>query len=280
MAQWTRQTQWRQGSLLPAKSAIALKLVQEAESEHFVFIATSHDCDIANANLRIEPTVEFIRGEVVDKIDGSFTRAKNARILHLEFDTPTGKIAVEFNIRERFDVGKEALADYLPEDNWSHCSRMGLGSLRWWLAARYFRSSFPDSFEKHLVQTKLDERIDKLLSPLGDAVYGIFFLVDDGSGNNRSDDDTYELRAFVVYDSESDEKQIVAIQKAAKDIDAAFRAKLQDSRSRHWGKIEMVSCGAVSDESFSYANSRIFKQWRLEHRSLDDESQELPVPSV
>lgn len=279
MGEWTRQTQWRQGALLSGRSAIALNLLREDEASSQVLIAISHDCDIAADNLNTEPNVEFIVGTIVDKIDGAYTRAKNSRLLHLEFETPDGIKAVEFAIRNRIEICKAALADHAPDVNWSHVSPKGVISLRWWLAARYFRSSFPDTFEARLRQksVKLDEKIDKLISPHGEAIYGIFFLVDDGAGYNREDGEPHELIALLVYDSESGDDQIKAVEKAADAICNAFKAKLYDEESSAWKEIELVNCLAISDQNFSYADSRNFKQWRLEHRSLEDNAQPLPV---
>lgn len=280
MGEWTRQTQWRQGSLLAGPSAIALGLLSEVESESRVLIAVSHDCDIATDNLRAEPTVEFIVGELIQKVDGSCTRAKNARLLHLEFETAGGKRAFAFSIRDRRDVDKTLLADHAPAAGWKHSSASGLISLRWWLAARYFRSSFPDTFEARLKQSRLDERIDKLISPYGDDVYGIFVLVDDGIGNNRNDDEEHKLTVLVVYDAGSDDARVDEIKAAAAKITAAFTAKFYDGTSKTWKKIELISCDAISDEVFSFADVRTFRQWRLEHRSLEDDAQVLAIESA
>lgn len=268
--------------MLSAQSAVDLGLLSEDESREYVLMAISHDCDIATDNLTVEPTVEFVIGELIAKADGTYTRAKNARTLHLEFETPEGQKAVAFAIRKRKEVEKTALADHVPDTSWSHASPRALISLRWWLAARYLRSSFPDTFEARLCRKgiKLDDKIDKLISPHGDSIYGIFFLVDDGSGKNRNEGDAHELIAALVYSAESGEEAIKAIKKAADDIAAAFKAKLYDKHSGEWKEIELVSCEAISDEAFSFADSRIFKQWRLEHRSLENDSQPLPVENV
>lgn len=278
---WTRQTQWRQGTLLSAGSAVALRVVNEADADTRVLIAASHDCDIVTDNLSTEPTVEFVVGQVIDKVDGSYTRTKNARILHLEFETPDGKKAVAFSIKVRVEIQKADLADHAPDSRWTHASPMGITSLRWWLAARYLRSSFPDTFEARLTQSKVAERFDRLLSPLGDFIYGIFFLVDDGDGLNHASQDPHELRAVVVYDSGLvDEENLEKIERMVDALRTLFKRTFYDEATASWRKIELVSCNKASDEVFSFANSRIFKQWRLEHRSLSDDSQPLPIQSV
>lgn len=265
---------------MSAQTAVALGLLSEDDAQSKILIAISHDCDIATDNLRVEPTVEFVVGNLIDRVDGAYTRARNARILHLEFETPDGKRAVAFAIRDRREVDKEALSDHPPETGWSHASTKGLTSLRWWLAARYFRSSFADTFESRLRQSKLDERIDKLLSPHGEYIHGIFFMVDDGEGNNRIEDEPHELRALVVYDDEATEEQVAAVKTASDAISAAFKGKFFDNGLRTWKKIELVTCEGISDEIFSFAALRVFKQWRLEFRSLGDDPQQLPIRSI
>ncbi|KAF1694207.1 hypothetical protein CSC62_12095 [Pseudoxanthomonas jiangsuensis] len=101
--------------------------------------------------------------------------------------------------------------------------------------------------------------------------------MDDGAGDNK-DEEPHELRAFVVYDdAESDEDQVAAIKRAVTVIASAFKTKFYDESTATWKGIELVNCDAVSDEIFSFADSKIFKHWRLDHRSLEDDEQKLPV---
>lgn len=279
MGEWNRNTPWRQGSVLSAQDAIKLGLLAGGSTSRICIVA-SHDCDIACERLIAEPTVEFLVGALIEKVDGAYTRAKNARTLHLEFQSPDGRKAASFSIRDRVEVDKTRLADFVPDLTWSHISPKALVSLRWWLAARYFRSSFPDSFETRLSRSKLNHKIDQLLTPLGETVHGIFFLVDDGADEGKADAEPHELRAVIVYDASADETQIEAAEAAAKKIEGAFRAKLFDPATGVWRDIELVSCECVSDEVFSFAHMRAFKQWRLEFRSLDDDAQTLPVLNV
>lgn len=279
MSEWERHTPWKQGSILSAEDAVSLGILSEGDN-NCVLVAISHDCDIVNDNLRVEPSVEFLVGAKIPRLDGNFTRAKNARVLHLEFDTPAGKQAVAFSIRERREVPKTLLAEIEPRADWKHSTPKGLICLRWWLAARYIRASFPDTFENRLARAKLGEKIDKLLGPYGENIFGIFFLVDDGQGESLLATQPHELRAAIVYDAEAPEEQIAAIQKVAVAVTEAFKSKLFDARSRAWKDIELVSCDAFSDEAFSFAASRYFKQWRLEYRSLEDDSQQPPVENA
>jgi hypothetical protein len=76
---WSRDTKWRQGSILDEACANALQLLV---SDRTIYIAITHDCDIAHENLEIEPEIEFVRATRIDRIDGNFSNAKNSRTLH------------------------------------------------------------------------------------------------------------------------------------------------------------------------------------------------------
>ncbi len=55
---WSRNTTWRQSSVLAQKDFQAVGLTDIPDAD--LAIAISHDCDIANDNLDVEPAVEFI----------------------------------------------------------------------------------------------------------------------------------------------------------------------------------------------------------------------------
>jgi hypothetical protein len=280
MGQWTRNTKWRQGSILPpGAAALALGLVGEDDNDEPIFIVASHDCDVACANLALEPEVEFVRGRVVASIVGELTKAKNVRLLHLEFNTAAGPKCVEFNTGLRIRVPKDRLADFSPAEDWELVSSKGQASFRWWLAARYFRSSFSDTFDARLSKSKIDRKIDQALSPCSKDVYGIFFLVDDGAESSLPENISHVLRSVIVYASETiSDEDITKIKAAAEKIERAFKKEFYDSVTHVWSGIELMSCDVVSDEVFSWANARVFKQWRLEFRSFADDNLDHPLP--
>lgn len=84
MAEWNRNTPWRQGHLLSQDAITTLGLRHAARSEQTVVIVASHDCDLAQAP-EGEPKIEIVIGCLVTDKDGNCTHAKNARKLHVEF---------------------------------------------------------------------------------------------------------------------------------------------------------------------------------------------------
>ena len=62
-----RQNGWRQGCVLP-KSLVELLVADQslqviAENEFYIVI--SHDCDVANRSLEVEPSVELLKGKLL-----------------------------------------------------------------------------------------------------------------------------------------------------------------------------------------------------------------------
>src|SRR5262245_54536949 len=84
MAEWTRTTPWRQGQLLPEEAITAFKLVNSSDEKKTVAVIISHDCDLA-ADLNKEPNAEIIVGSRLEKPNGNFENAKNARVLHISY---------------------------------------------------------------------------------------------------------------------------------------------------------------------------------------------------
>ena len=56
--------------------------LHEVNADATCAVVVSHDCDLANENLDVEPDVEVIVGRTIEKADGNFTWAKAPRTLH------------------------------------------------------------------------------------------------------------------------------------------------------------------------------------------------------
>ena len=138
---WSRNTQWRQGSVLLQKDFHAANLNDSSDSE--LAVAISHDCDIANDNLDAEPAVEFIFGRIIQQLDGNYTHGKNPRILHLNYMHRGNPVSLELIASKRVIVDKTILEAVQPDQTYELLvSRQILQS---WLAARYRRHALPNS---------------------------------------------------------------------------------------------------------------------------------------
>lgn len=269
MAEWSRETPWRQGHVLTDEAVDALGL-RDAQAAKAVVVVVSHDCDLA-ASPDKEPDVEVIVGRLVEKADGNFTHAKTPRILHIEFTTPDGTKVVELGATKKVLVPKSKLSNYKPSQEFQ------LGSteesiLQRWLAARYRRAAFPDAFEKRLNESGASTRLSKILRPAGKHICAVFFDVDEGKEVERTEpDDTYELAVVLLYPSQpnGEESEEIAL-KVKGEFESAFK-DLFFNESNSWREIELRDCMVLSDEALTYAQSTMLKQWRLEHLSLRED---------
>lgn len=272
MAEWDRDTPWRQGNLLGSDAIDALKLRHPEFQEKTLVVVATHDCDLAQ-HPDAEPRIEVVVGRLTEK-DGTYVHAKSVRRLHIVF-SGAGSFWVEFDAIAKVSVAKTDLAPYSPRPD-AHLTPESHATFQMWLASRYRRSAFPDEFERRLTRdTKLAERIAKAVKPHGDLIAGVFFDVDDGAEVTRDGAaDTYTLDITILHTAEPD---FLAAEKAAthvaKAIETAFREKLF-APTKMWQHIELRSCEPVSESVMSYLQFKRLKRWRLDHISLAADPQQ------
>jgi hypothetical protein len=274
VAEWNRDTPWRQGHLLGNDATEVLGLHHAVARDQTLVIVASHDCDLAQVP-EGEPVVEVVVGQLVTDKDGNCTHAKNARKLHVEF-AGAGVFWAEFEATAKLSIEKRSLNDFVPRAE-AHLSPENQAIFQMWLASRYRRSAFPDEFERRLTskEFKLHEKIAKAVKPHGELIAGVFFDVDEGAEvTHDGPNDTYTLDITILHSADHDfnaaEK---AADAAAKAIEKAFKEKLFDP-TKAWQHIELRSCDPVSESVLTYQQFKQLKRWRLEHISLAAEPQQ------
>ncbi len=269
MAEWSRETYWHQGSVLPDNASEVLALSHPESPERTFVVVILHDCDLA-ADPEREPLVELVTGRIIDAIKAD-SHAKSARRLQIEFQGLQGPIAVELLATHKSFVQKSDLAPFDPRAD-VNLDAQGLSILQRWLAARYRRAAFPDEFERRLKEARLPRRIEKALNAAGKHVIAVFFDVDGGEDIQRNGpDDFYRLGIYLLYDTTQNEPEAEAATRSASDqIEEAFEKAFR-SKDNSWRNIRLEYCDVMSDQALSYGNSLHFKQWRLEHISLEDD---------
>lgn len=274
MAEWNRDTPWRQGHLLGTDATEALGLGDVGTPDQTLVIVASHDCDLAQSP-EGEPVIELVVGRLVTEKDGNCTHAKNARKLQVEF-AGTAAFWAEFEATAKVSVEKHTLNNFAPRVG-AHLSPENHAIFQMWLASRYRRSAFSDEFERRLTskEFKLHEKIAKAVKPHGELIAGVFFDVDEGAEVARDGpDDTYTLDITILHSADPDfDAAEKAADAAAKAIEKAFRDKLFDPTNT-WKHIELRSCDPVSESVLSYQQFKQLKRWRLEHISLAAEPQQ------
>lgn len=274
MAEWGRDTPWRQGFLLTSETCAALGLLHHESPERTLVVIVTHDCDLVQLQSS-EPYVEVIVGCLIDHLDGNHTHAKSSRKLHIEFNGETPLLA-EFDATHKTRISKEKLSSYSPEEKVRFTPEK-FSIYQYWLASRYRRSAFPDEFERRLtVETKLAKKIAKAVEPHGENISGIFFDVDEGEDVKRDGpEDTYTLDIYILHPSEPDyETAETAARQAAVVIEQAFRDKLYNKPMQTWNQIELRSCEVLSENTLTYQHFKQMKRWRLEHMSLAEDPQQ------
>lgn len=269
MAEWTRETPWRQGHLLTDE---AVKLL--GYTDDTVVIVVTHDCDLVQLTSN-EPVVEVVAGRRITDADGNYTHAKSARTLHIKFEGDATLLA-EFVITAKRGIQKEILANFKPTIE-HRLSLSCKATLQRWLASRYRRSAFPDEFERRLLrETKLAERITKAIKPHGDMITAVLFDVDEGQELVRiGADDVYVLDITLLHSVESDYDMAASAANTAKAaIKAAFKAKLFDEKSGKWQYIELRYFDVISEEALTYRQFTLMKPWRLDYISLGADPQQ------
>lgn len=158
---------------------------------------------------------------------------------------------------------KKLLARYLPDERFS-LDAVGLNTLRRWLAARYNRTAFPDSFVDRMKTTGLDERLTRLLKPHGELFSFVYFRLDEGKLFEHKPGAPHELSIFLVYPAGNDPiKSADAAQSVASVIQDEFENKLLGSHL-----ISFRFCEPISEDDISVSQAKLLHQWRLEYMTL------------
>jgi len=278
MAEWARDTLWRQGNLLTDETATALGLVHPEHPGDTVAIVATHDCDLAQSPVN-EQMIEVVVGRRIDSMDGNYTHAKTARTLHSQFEGDAPLLA-EFAATGKQTVSKKELFDFEPLAG-QRLSPSGLATFQRWLASRYHRSAFPDEFERRLVrETKLADKIAKAVKPHGALIVAVLFDVDEGQNHVRTGpDDVYVLDITILYSVEANFEQAEAAAHAAMEsIRDAFKHKLFDQQLVKWQSLELRYCDVLSEEALTYRQFSLMRSWRLEYISLGADPQQ-PIPA-
>ena len=222
---WTRDTPWRQGHVLTADAIQALGLPHPETPDSTCVVVISHDCDLANHDLQVEPNVEIIIGRHLPEGNGNYFWAKAPRTLHVDVlraDTPA---VVELIATAKALVPKNALAAFAPDTAFSFPGK-SLSALRSWLGVRYNRAAFPDPFVDRLTQSKVDKRLAKIIEPLGNLLSAVYFDVDGGKEIDHSDGSPFELKIVLAYPPGDDPEQAAdEVEKLEAAIEDLFSKK-------------------------------------------------------
>ena len=277
-ATWTRDTPWRQGHFLTREAALAFGLSHLESPDSTCVVVISHDCDLANEALQIEPDVEVIVGRRVQKGDGNYFWAKAPRTLHIDA-LHNGSVAViELVATAKRSIPKQELTSFIPDASYTLPGK-SLSALRSWLSVRYNRAAFPDPFVTRLSQFKVDKRLAKIIEPLGNLLSAVYFDVEGGKEIDRADGSPYDLTIVLAYPPGDDPEQAAdEVEKIETAVVNIFEEKYFDKSAGRWNGIALKKCMSISEDHLPVSMARLLTQWRLEYMTIKaDEDQVGPL---
>lgn len=266
---WTRETNWRQGHVLPPEATAHFELTNPAEPAATCVVVVTHDCDLANDNLEVEPFVEVIVGRTVENASGNFTWAKAPRTLHYPVEREGVAAHVELVATAKVQLRKSDLARFQPDLRF-HLDGPTLAVLRNWLSARYNRAAFPDAFVTRMRETKADAKLAKALEVHGKNISFTYFDLDKGQCVERAEGDPYRLSIVLVFNPGDDpDTSAEAADAAADAVEKAVAGRLPEEGP----SILLEACFAVSEDDIRVSQARVLNLWRLEYMTYraDDE---------
>ena len=269
----TRVLTWCQGNVLTDECALELKLCGQDEIHSKFFVVISHDCDLV-AHADKEPFVEIVAALLIERL-GADSHSKNARRLDLEFQCNTSSMILQLIATSKKSVNKDDLLQFLPRDD-VNLNGSSLFTLRRWLASRYIRAAFPNSFEARLrAAPKAGKKsfliqIESILEQGGEYIKGVYFDLDEGQNVERVEiDDCYLLGIIVLYESSKNEPVAASsAEMVTENLDSLFATAFYSQETNKWNGIELQYINAVSDAVLTVAQQALLREWRLEHMSL------------
>jgi hypothetical protein len=267
---WPRETPWRQGAVIQSADASRLELLHSASPHDTCVIVVSHDCDIANSDLAIEPNMEVIVGRIVGAASGDFTHGKSPRTLHWVVSRDGAPATIELVATAKRQIEKVGLVRCEPDPRFT-IDPSQLYILRSWLSLRYKRAAFPDEFERRLKLRKVDKNLHKLLKRVGHPISDIYFTLDGGNDIDHRDGSAYQLGIVLTFPSgDEPEKAMNQADSVSVDVEKLFTDNYFDSDGQSWQDIQLIGCMAISEDDITVAKAKLMSRRSLEYLSLQD----------
>jgi hypothetical protein len=268
--EWTRNTPWRQGHILMSTTVEQLRLVHPESRGSTCVVVISHDCDLANDDLTVEPMAEVIIGRILPKGNGSCRYGKSPRVLHLEAMHLGNPVIIEIAAPDKRTLDKRLLSKSSHDPAFT-VSAKELATLRYWLGIRYKRAAFSNEFEARMASTKMKPKLAKLLED-DSLISGVYFDVDAGEEVDHNDGSPHSLTIVLAYDAGDDPIQSMdTAENLAARVEKAFAAACFDEKTEVWTDIYLRGCIATSEDDLTVSRAKALKLWRLEHLSHRDD---------
>jgi hypothetical protein len=219
LAESIKSSGWWQGSVISDQKLQGLPV---DESNKTWWIVASQTCNLYNPDFCKIPVVELISAKQVPKLDRSFSRGNNPRVLHVEAIGNGQTAYFEVDIQSRTWISRKLLAaignpDFeivdSSRDTNDWVNSQWLDNFAGWIARSYTRVTLPDDFNRILKTSKIQDVLDgKLMrSP---KLYGIYLNIssaseEDWTGTIGLMPAPYFLEILLVSDEDENPDQMV-----------------------------------------------------------------------
>ncbi len=212
----------------------------------------------------------------MDALKPELTRAEHPRKLQLAYRNEKGTVLhLELSMAERRAVAKSRFEELVAPSPFvlpSFQKRV----LKQWLAARYGRPAFPNSFETRLRRKvkfasgkprEVHRQIRKIVETVADDLVGLFFDLGDERDRELAIGEPYELGLVLVFDTERHgELANSTAYRVKRELRYLFDLAYPAAEKN---RIDLFDCSVVADIHFSLADIRRHDQWRLEYLSQE-----------
>lgn len=185
---------WRQGAFLPPSLiAQAVGPGGHAASPDDLYVVITQSCDLVHRKIEGEPWCEVLRLRRIPCADATFEHGRNARKLHLVVHENGSPVPCEAVAHDRFFLPREKLIDApplaattLPRDTEKLATQ--------WIARRYSRPAFPDSFNARVASQRTP--LKALIEPNHALLRNLYLRL--SSFDELPDHQPYRLKLLLV----------------------------------------------------------------------------------
>jgi hypothetical protein len=246
-----REAGWCQGSVVDKDR---LEALGRAEVDCAVVI--SQDCDVVQG-VDVESYVEVIAARLVEQARPDLLHGRNPRTIDLPAASPTGR-HLRASIHDRFRIEKQILAADVPSTR-IRLDRGTTSQLAKWIAKRYTRVAWPDTFNERLAT--IDDKLERLFkSDNGKVITGIWLMLDPAD-DELAEDREYRLAVWLTMTSDSmmDTKEI----RRGEDFEGRLKELLESCKG-----IELCEIELRKESDVSLEDLRHFRRFDKDYRSI------------
>jgi hypothetical protein len=242
---------WRQGAILAPGSLPGDCVFEPAlpsVTADSVLVVLTQDCDLIQPDFDKEPFVELIRAVPVSSPDGNLLYGKNPRRIQFRI----GAAIFEASCHERTRIDRRHLTGIAA--SMTHgIDPTTLDLLREWVAKRYIRPAFPDSFNARIWRSAQGKAIRKLLERKGELFLDLYVMCDP-SDQELEEGTAYRIDVWPTMGSEDyqDEDR----RRAAVETCTSLEALLASCPG-----IEISTCELRHEGQITLDDLRFFARW-------------------